>query len=126
MKHKIFRLITISMFWLTQVTYAQTKIGSKEASHHVGDTLTVCGKLYSKKVIPSTGMVLLNLGGYYPNQDLTIVIKASTMKLFKQPVGKLFEPGQICVFGAVVAYKGKPEIIINNPQQIVRERINSN
>jgi len=61
---------------------------------------------------------LLNIGDYYPKQDLTIVIKASLAKQFIKSPSTEFNGGQICTTGIVATYKGKPEIIITDPKQI--------
>ncbi|GAA4092547.1 hypothetical protein GCM10022392_13570 [Mucilaginibacter panaciglaebae] len=106
------------MVCIFQAAYAQTRIEAKEAPRHIKDTVTACGKVYSTKVIQSTGMVLLNIGGYYPNQDLTVVIKAAVVKQFKTPPNIEFSNGQVCITGAITIFKGKPEIIITNSQQI--------
>lgn len=83
----------------------------KNIGNFVGKTVTTSGKVYSSKDIGS--MVLVNLGAAYPNQLLTIAFKGSAKELGKQLTDKT-----ITVTGDVVAYQGKPEIIVTDAAQI--------
>lgn len=44
---------------------------------------TVCDKVYNAKVIEGSEMTLLNLGGVYPDQKLTIMIRGNNRSKFK-------------------------------------------
>ena len=77
----------------------------------IGKTVTVAGKVYSSKDIGS--MVLVNLGAAYPNQLLTVALKGEAKDLGSQLDGK-----NITVEGELIDYKGKPEIIVNDPVKI--------
>jgi hypothetical protein len=82
-------------------------------------TQTVCDKVYSTKVIEGSEMTLLNLGGAYPDQKLTIMIRGKDRNKFSVAPDIAFQGKQICVTGNVIDYKGKPEIIVTEPSQIV-------
>ena len=77
----------------------------------IGNDVQVKGKVYSVKNFGS--MVLVNLGKEYPNQLLTIVLRGKTKKLVEQITGKV-----ITIKGTVIDYKGKPEIVVKDPEQI--------
>jgi len=83
----------------------------KNISSFVGKTVSVSGKVYSSKDIGS--MVLVNLGGAYPNQLLTVALKGKAKELGTQLSDKV-----ITVTGDVIDYKGKPEIIVTDAAQI--------
>jgi hypothetical protein len=60
----------------------------------------------------------LYLGGDYPNQLLTIIIKAGDLTKFKgHPVTDL-KGKDICVTGVIALRKGKPQIAVSGPKQI--------
>lgn len=86
------------------------------ATSIAGDT-NVCDKFYGGKVL-SSGMVLLNLGGAYPDQKLTVVIKAEDRSKFKDAPDIYYDGKKVCVTGHVEMYKGKPEIVVTDPSQI--------
>ena len=83
----------------------------KNITGFVGKTVSVSGKVFSSKDIGS--MVLVNLGGAYPNQLLTVALKGKAKELAAQLADKV-----ITVTGDVIDYKGKPEIIVTAPSQI--------
>jgi|GEM_PF-2070791 hypothetical protein len=96
-----------------------TYVNAKDIIKHIGDSVIVstAGKLYSGRLIESNHMTLLNIGGDNPNQDFTVVINSADRAKFGQPEvdlkGKL-----VSVYGKVVGYKGKPEIIVTEPTQL--------
>jgi DNA/RNA endonuclease YhcR with UshA esterase domain len=59
-------------------------------------------------------MVLVNIGGAYPNQLLTVALKDKAKSLASIVDGKL-----ISITGKVIDYKGRPEIIVTDDKQIV-------
>jgi hypothetical protein len=111
-------LTFISLLFLFASTSAQTKISAKDAPTHIGETVTVCDKVYSTKLIDGSNMTLLNLGGYYPNQLLTVVIKGADRSKFKDAPESFYKDKNICVTGKIVDYKGKPEIVISGPDEV--------
>jgi micrococcal nuclease len=63
-------------------------------------------------------MVFLNLGGDYPNQKLSVVIKGKDRDKFPISPEIAFKDKTICVTGVVSDYNGKPEIVVTDPAQI--------
>ncbi|PTQ92407.1 S1/P1 nuclease [Mucilaginibacter yixingensis] len=88
-----------------------TTIKAEEAKNNIGKTVTVNGKTYSSKDIGS--MILVNMGAAYPNQLLTIAIKGEAKASADSLEGKT-----ITVTGQLINYKGKPEIIVTDPNQL--------
>jgi hypothetical protein len=98
---------------ITNVAGTATPVVVKleEAKNHIGKTVIVSGKVFSSRDIGS--MVLVNLGGAYPNQLLTVALKGKAKDLGTQIEGKV-----VTVEGEIIDYKGKPEIIIADTAKI--------
>lgn len=94
--------------------------GAQAVGGNPGDT-TFCDVVSGSKVFESSGMILLNLGGEYPNQKMTVVIKAKDRDKFPVSPEVAFMNKKICVKGKVIDYKGKPEIVVTDPAQITVE-----
>ncbi|MGN6640866.1 MAG: hypothetical protein ACTHJ8_18290 [Mucilaginibacter sp.] len=97
---------------------AQTRISAKDASKHLNETVTICDKIYSTKLIENSNMVLLDVGGSHPNQYLTIVIKGEDRSKFNDKPEEYFKGHDVCVTGKLIDYKGKPEIIVSAADQL--------
>jgi hypothetical protein len=80
---------------------------------------TVCDKVFDGKFLESAGITFLNLGGAFPDRKISVVIKGADRDKFRTPPGKLYAGKTICVKGFVEIYKGRPEIVASDPQQIV-------
>ena len=81
----------------------------KDAANHIDEYAKVCGLVYGYKALD--GLTLVNLGAAYPDQLLTVVLKGAAKDLYTGIDGKT-----ICVTGKIILYKGKPEIIVTDPQ----------
>jgi hypothetical protein len=84
-------------------------VGEGDLAKHIGETVKVCSKVYGHKDFGS--MVLVNMGGEYPNSLFTVVLRGDAKGL--ELDGKL-----ICINGKVIDYKGKPEIVVTDPKQV--------
>ena len=96
-------------------------IASANAQQHVGETATVCGLVASTRYFQSRGpeRTYLNFDHPYPNQTFTVVIPGSARAQFKEPPETLFRGKTVCVTGQIVDFRGKPEIEVQKPSQIV-------
>ncbi|HEY9167084.1 MAG TPA: nucleotide-binding protein [Candidatus Kryptonia bacterium] len=109
-------LLGLGLFLITTtLANAQKKYSAAEAGDHVGEYVTVVGKVYqlyeSRK-----GTIFLDIGGKYPNNPFTGVIFAKDAGNFsniQQYEGKLVE-----ITGKIRTYQGTAEIILNDPDQI--------
>jgi DNA/RNA endonuclease YhcR with UshA esterase domain len=116
---KIIKLIIclfISFFYLK--SFGQTTITAKDAAKHLNENVIVCDEIYGGKYLSGADITLLDVGGSHPNELLTLVIKGDDRKKFKAPPEEAFKEKKVCITGQVVDYKGKPEIIITDPEQI--------
>jgi len=87
-------------------------VPSKIIAAEVGHTVAVCDTVVDFRVV-SQSLTLLNLGGKYPNQNITIALKGpkvnpATMK------GKA-----VCFYGEVTLFKNKPEMVVTEAVQIM-------
>lgn len=97
---------------------AQTTIPAKDAAKHIGETVTICDKVFGTKLLDGPNITFLDLGGAHPNQELTLVIKGEDRGKFTGKPEVDYKDKNICVTGVVVDFKGKPEIVVSDPSQI--------
>ncbi|CAN5217017.1 hypothetical protein BH09BAC6_BH09BAC6_35900 [soil metagenome] len=109
----------LSLFSSVAVT-AQTNIKLEEAGKHIGDSVTVCGKVADLRYFENSKNkpTLLNMGAKHPDELLTLVIWEDARALFTTKIEDLMDK-EICVTGRIILYKEKPEIVIEKPEQIV-------
>lgn len=89
-------------------------ISPVEAGDYNGKTVTVKG--FVADVYKSEKVAYLNFVEKYPNNPFTAVIFARQFEDFPD-IGK-FRGKDVEVTGRVSFFKGKPQIIINNPSQL--------
>ena len=116
MKHINFLLFALLF---TGIAYGQTSIKLEDVSQHTGDSVTVCGLVADMRYFENSKNqpTFLNIGESFPNQKLTIVIWGSVKAGFKEPV-EILKGKQICITGRIILFKERPEIVIENPEQI--------
>lgn len=84
-------------------------IDVKDAAQHLNETVTITSKVFGIKDVSS--MILVNVGAPYPDSPLTVVLRGDAKSLNVD--GKT-----ITVTGQVIDYKGKPEIIVTDKNQV--------
>lgn len=116
------RILTVTSFsLLTSIAFAQQEIKIEDAAKHEGDTVTICTKIFGARYFESSNKAptLLNAGAKYPDAPLTIVIYGESRAAFKNKPEEYYPEKNICVTGKIVTYKGKPQIIVTDEQQLV-------
>lgn len=116
---KVFSLILPS-FFISLYLSAQTKIAVEEVSKHVGETVTVCDKVYETEFMEKSKQkaTFLKMGGVYPMHKLDIIINFKDRKNFGDKPEAYYLEKDVCITGKVVEFKGKPQIIISKPAEI--------
>ena len=117
MKKIIFLLFILSFSYRG---IAQLKIRPDDAKYHIGEKIIVVGKV--EQINHSAKATFLNMGGKYPDNTFVGVIFNSDKTSFKDidsNTGKEVE-----LSGIIKKYKGKLEIILNDPTQIKVLRFN--
>jgi len=115
------QLLLVIAIITTAIAHAQQEIKIEDLNKHVGDSVTVCTKIYGGIYLErSNGTpTLLNAGAAYPNSLLTIFIGADARKLFKEAPEVFYKDKDVCITGKVILYKDKPEIIVYGEKQLV-------
>jgi len=124
--HRSFRkicsaIIIAALFSLTTSIYAAGQtITAAEAANHMGEQGTVCGMVASAHFAnQSRGQpTFINLDRPYPNQIFTVMIWGSDRDKFRNAPETYYQDKAVCVTGTIKGYRGKPEIIVKNPDQI--------
>jgi hypothetical protein len=100
---------------------SQTSIPIEKVADQVGDSVKVCGRVAGIRFLENatSQLTLINMGGAYPNQLLTIVIGLPLRKQFEKTPEELFTDKDVCITGNVVLYKNKPQIVLTTKEQVV-------
>ena len=96
---------------------SQTLILAKDATQYIGKTVTICDSVYTTKALDKVS--LINLGGIYPNELITVAINKEDQVKFTSEPASMFLGNKICVTGIVTEYKGKVQIVVTDPKQII-------
>ncbi len=92
-------------------------IAAAHALQHENKKVTVCERVYNVRYTPT--ITQISLGGKYPTAPLTVIIFANSYASFNGTPEDLFKDKNICVKGKITLYKGKPQIIVEGPGDIV-------
>jgi len=118
---RAFKLLATAVTWGALAAAAQAEsISPDEAAKHAGEDVTVCGVVAGAKYAAQVrgGLTFIDFGKPYPNAAFTAMIFAENRAKFGTPEKGL--PGkQVCVSGRVQMFKGKPEIVLTDPKQLV-------
>ena len=114
-------LLAIALFFLESIS-AQD-IQPKDATKYIGQTVTVCGKIFGGKYLNTAKNTptFLNMGAAYPNQLLTIVIWGDARKNFTYAPEEKLKNKTVCITGRVEMFKGKPQITAESESQIKQQ-----
>ncbi|HXB43738.1 MAG TPA: S1/P1 nuclease [Puia sp.] len=104
----------------TAIAQSTNSITPEAAADHIGETLTICGKVFGAKYLEASNgsPTLVNLGAEYPNNPFTLVIYGSDRSGFSYKPEEYLIGKFICVTGTIKLYKGKPEVIVSQAGQI--------
>jgi len=93
---------------------------AEEAAQHIGETAEVCGRVASAAYLPSVkgAPTFLNFERPYPDHAFTAVIWGTARSRFEVPPERLFDAKSVCVTGRIETYRGKPQIVVEDPEQV--------
>jgi len=92
-------------------------IRSADAPNKIGKNVTICDRVYSVRYTPN--ITQISIGAKFPNNPVTIVIFAKNYEKFKLPLDELFKDKNICVKGTLEEFRGKLQIIVEDPEDII-------
>ena len=95
-------------------------ISPDDAAKHAGEDVTVCGIVAGAKYAAQVrgGLTFIDFGRPYPNAPFTAMIFAENRAKFGTPE-KGLQGKQVCVSGKIQLFKGKAEIVLTDPKQLV-------
>ena len=111
----IFILLFLAAFFNAA---GQDHIELKDVANHIGDSVTVCDIVTGGKFVPQFSITVLDMGGTFPNQLLTLIIRAETRKKLNFNPEEEFQGKRICVSGKIFEYLGRHQIFITDPRQL--------
>ena len=113
-------LITVFLI-ISNYSLSQKKITTAEALNNIGNVVTICDKIIDATYLENSPskLTLLNVGGVYPNQKLTIVINGESRANFPPRPEIFYLNKTICVTGKLVLFRDKPQIQIFSPANVV-------
>ena len=120
MKHVRSLAVLVTCFLAIPCVHAQTqKITAAEAKNHISDRVTVCGKVASTHYAKNSKgePTFLNLDEPYPKEIFTILIWGSDRGKFGAPESE-YKGLRVCVTGKITTYRGVPEIVAGEREQI--------
>jgi DNA/RNA endonuclease YhcR with UshA esterase domain len=91
-------------------------ITAAEAKNHIGQNVTVEDMVTEVHHAQSGKAIFTDMGGRYPNNTFTAVIFKDDFSKF--PTVDTLAGKTIDVTGQIKEYRGRPEIILNDPGQI--------
>ena len=91
------------------------RITPAEAAKHVGEQVIVQGTV-DQIVVTVNLTTHINFGGRYPNHAFTATIFKARQSFFAGVKG--YEGKVVQVRGLVHLYRGKPEIVLEEPEQL--------
>jgi hypothetical protein len=105
---------------LSLTVNAQNNIPLEDINKHVGDSITVCGKVSGIRFLENSKNTptFMNLGATYPNQLLTVVLWGDVRKQFDKTPEELFTNKEVCVTGRIELFKEKPQIVLKKKEDI--------
>jgi hypothetical protein len=109
-------LVAVPLLLFASIGQAQN-LTTAQAKAHVGESATVCGKVAGERTATSSKgePTFINLDAAYPNQIFTILVWGDDRK----NVGELPHVGaRVCASGMIQDYKGVPEIVVKNKDQL--------
>lgn len=108
------------LLFLSFKGYSQIIIPLEDINKHVGDSITVCGKVSGIRFLENSKNTptFMNMGASFPNQLLTVVLWGDVRKQFEKTPEELFTNKEVCVTGRVELYKDKLQIVLKKKDDI--------
>jgi hypothetical protein len=101
------------------------RMAPADAGRHEGEEAMVCGLVAATKYAAGARgrPTFLDFGAAYPDQVFQAVIWGSERARFHEAPEQAFLHKQVCVTGRIRLYRGKPEITVKDPAQLVLDQV---
>src|SRR5687767_64710 len=112
---KQFAILFLFTF-LSFTAFAQQDIRLEDVSKHVGDSVTVTGKIFGIRYFADgkNAPTLINIGGAFPNHLLTVVIYGDDRKNFQPSPEELLKDRTVVIKGKIELYRDRPQIVVKD------------
>ncbi len=99
------------------------QISPDDAPKRVGDSITVCGKIFGGRYFETSNgsPTLLNMGAPFPASPLTVMIPGDVRNKIGYAPEIQLKDKNVCVTGRIQLFKDKPEIVIYNMSQLKQQ-----
>ncbi len=114
---KILALVSLASIYAI-TTQGQTKIQVEDAYKHMGETVTICDKIYGFELLDNKTKTAIQVGSAVPKHKLSILLTYEALQKLTDKGKSGLINKSVCVTGKVINYKGEPEIVINKPEEI--------
>jgi len=111
-------LILLGLSFQPMLNFAEEKpaaITWQEAGEHYNEVVKIAGEIIS--TYKTENFCFLNFDTDYKN-SFTIVIPSRAFNKFPTPIEELYKNKKIIVYGKIVKFQNKPEIVVSDPTQI--------
>ncbi|MDB5192635.1 MAG: hypothetical protein JWQ96_2198 [Segetibacter sp.] len=101
---------------------AQSSITVDDAGKHVGESVSVCGKVVGAKAGDRKSATQVNIGGGFSNTRVILTISPNDRKNFAYKPEAYLINKDVCVTGTLTNSSGRVEMVVTKDDQIqVRE-----
>lgn len=107
--------LAICIASIAPAAFAET-IAPCDAAAHIGQIVPVEGPVDEAHHAASGRATFLDMGGQHPNNCLAIVMFSDDQSKF--PNVDALEAKTVDITGMIKSYRGRPEIILNDPPQL--------
>lgn len=114
-------ILAFVLFFLSSGSASsQTVIQLSDVNKHIGDSVTVCGKVSGGRFLETAKNTptFINLGDAFPNHTLTIVIWSDVRKQFEKAPEELFKDKEVCVTGRVELFRERAQIVLRRKEDL--------
>lgn len=95
------------------------RLAPEEARTRIGDEVQVCGRVFTSEQ-NTMGDGILQLGGPYPYQIVTVVVPSDDRAQFSEPPDEAYNEDDLCVTGTIELRQGSPSIVARSPEVFER------
>ena len=113
-------LVLTAFIILSTVAFSQKQISLNDIGSYMGDSVSFSGTVSGLRYLSASNgsPTLINLGGMYPNQMVTVVIWGNVRNRFSPELTEENLKGKtVKVTGVVSVYKAKPQVVVYGPSQ---------
>jgi hypothetical protein len=98
--------------------YRLSLVSAYYADHHIGNVVSVYGRVKEVFYSRETDEYVLYFGEYYPHHDFSLVVPGYIARKYGRRPAYYFQHRNIIVTGLVTIYNSSPEIVVKHSKQL--------